>query len=225
MSKILGVLLLCATVTAQSAELKKVVGQVFPKVNVKNAVSGEVIDLSQVLTKNETKGAVVFFTSYKCPYAIGYEERTNKVAVKYSATVPFLALNANAASEDTASQAAYAKEKGFKFSVAIDEGSKIAKEIGAGNTPEYYLIDKAGKIVYHGPLDDSFDAPYVQQEYLTNAIEAVLAGKPVPEKDQEPPLTKSCNIKFLDADKSAGPQTPPPKDTEKTGGHNHQMKP
>ncbi len=211
MKRILGVMLLCAAIAAQGADVKKSVGKDFPKVNVKNSVSGEAIDLSQILAKAETKGAVVFFSSIKCPYSTGYEERINEIATKYSATVPFLALNANAASEDAAAVSAYTKEKGLKFPVAIDEGSKIAKEIGAGNTPEFYLIDKAGKVVYHGPLDDSFDTAFIKEKYLANAIDAVTGGKAIPAEFQEPPLTKSCNIKFIEAKKETEKKPAAPK--------------
>lgn len=201
MKKMFAVLILCAAVAVQGAPLKKVVGEAFPPVKVKDVVSGEEIDLSKILAKDGTKGAVVFFTSTKCPVAVSYEERTSELAVKYAASVPFLALNANS-TEDAASQTAYAKEKGFKFHVATDDGSKIAKEIGASCTPEYYLIDKAGKVVYHGPLDDSQDPAQVSAKHLADAIEAVIAGKAIPEAAQELPPS-GCKIKYPEAAKGA----------------------
>lgn len=215
MRKVFGVLLLCAVVTVQAAPFKKVIGQVFPEVKAKDVVSGEEIDLSKILAKEGTKGAVVFFTSTQCPVAVGYEERVSELAAKFSATVPFLALNANS-NEDTAAQTAYAKEKGFKFHIAMDEGSKVAKEIGAGCTPEFYLIDKTGKVVFHGPLDNSVDSAQVTEELLANALDAVTTGKPIPAASQEVQAL-GCGIKFPKADK----------DKEKAGdkhghdGHDH----
>ncbi len=201
MKKVFGVLLLCVAVAAQGASFKKVVGQSFPTVKVKDVLSGEEIDLSKVLAKDGVKGAVVFFTSTKCPVAVAYEERINQLVTKYAASVPFLALNANS-SEDAASQTTYAKEKGFKFHVAMDKGSKIAKEIGASCTPEFYLIDKSGKVVFHGPLDDSQDTTQITKHFLAGALEAVLAGKAIAAEDQEVQAF-GCGIKFPKEDKTA----------------------
>jgi len=194
MKKVFGVLLLCAAVAAQGASFKKVVGQPFPTVKTKDVVSGEEIDLSKVLAKEGTKGTVIFFTSTKCPVAIAYEERISELASKYVGSVPFLSLNANS-TEDAASQATYAKEKGFKFHIAMDEGSKIAKEIGAGCTPEFYLIDKTGKIVFHGPLDDSQDVSQITRKYLDDALSAFTSGKAIADDGQEVQAF-GCTIKY-----------------------------
>jgi peroxiredoxin len=225
MKKVLGVLLLCAAVTAQGANFKKVVGQAFPKVNVKDVVSGEEIDLSKTLAKEGHKGAVVFFTSTKCPVATGYEARISELAEKYSATVPFIALNANS-TEDAAAQTAYTKEKGFKFHVAMDAGSKIAKEIGAGCTPEFYLIDKTGKVVYHGPLDNSQDPAQITEKLLATALDAVTTGKPVPEKTQEVQAI-GCGISFPKSEKTASAEKsahPHPAAHADTAAHHEKAK-
>jgi len=70
---------------------------------------------------------------------------------------------------------------------------RIARAFGATKTPEAFLFDKDGKLVYHGAIDDSQDQGKVEAPYLKNALDSVVAGKEVAVKE-----TKSigCGIKF-----------------------------
>jgi hypothetical protein len=64
--------------------------------------------------------------------------------------------------------------------VLRDEGHKIADAYGAQKTPEVYVVDPAGKLVYHGRIDDKHDdAAGVKSPDLKNALDAILAGKAV----------------------------------------------
>ena len=74
-----------------------------------------------------------------------------------------------------------------------DQDNKYADVVGAKTTPEVYVIDKSGKLAYHGAFDDRAQpdkkgtTPYVE-----NAVKAVLDGKAA-----EPKEVKSwgCGIK------------------------------
>lgn len=188
---------LCAafvTVGAEAAKFKKVLGESFPAVSTKDVVTGDPIVLADVLKQDGVKGAVVFFTSYHCPVAVAYEERVNELAAKYKSSVPFIGLNANA-SEGAEEQAKYARDNKFGYHIGMDDGSKVAKEIGAGVTPEFYLVNNEGKIVFHGPLDDSQDVQYIEDKLLANAIEAHAAGKEIP-ADKAEKQAFGCGIAF-----------------------------
>ena len=51
----------------------------------------------------------------------------------------------------------------------------------ATRTPEIFVLDPAGKVLYHGRIDETYDSPEkVKSPDLRNALEAILAGKPVP---------------------------------------------
>jgi alkyl hydroperoxide reductase subunit AhpC len=67
----------------------------------------------------------------------------------------------------------------FKFPVYKDADNVVADRFGAQVTPESFVIDKTGKIVYHGYIDDSRNASKVTDQGLRNALDAVLAGKTV----------------------------------------------
>src|SRR6266567_2443904 len=45
---------------------------------------------------------------------------------------------------------AYCQARGFNFPVYLDPGEKTVKHFGARVTPEAFLLDKQGKLVYRG---------------------------------------------------------------------------
>jgi thiol-disulfide isomerase/thioredoxin len=187
-------LVLTVSFGAQAAKFQKVVGQTFPEVKVKDLFSGKEVDLAAQLKSDSIKGAVVTFTCEGCPVAKAYEERINHLAAEHGDKIVFLMLNANA-SETAERWTEYAKEQGYKGHVAVDDGSKLAKELGASVTPETYLLDKSGKIVFHGPIDDSQDEKYIESKLLSDAIAALLADKEIAE-DKREVQAFGCGIKF-----------------------------
>ncbi len=88
-----------------------------------------------------------------------------------------------------------AEEKEFTFPYLYDETQDVAKAYHAACTPDFFLFDKARKLVYRGQMDDSRpgnNIPVTGAD-LRAALDAVLEGKPVPAK-QKPSM--GCNIKW-----------------------------
>ena len=57
---------------------------------------------------------------------------------------------------------------------------QIAKAFGAARTPEVFLFDAKGTLVYHGAVDDNVEsAQKVSKTYLKDALESVVAAKDV----------------------------------------------
>jgi len=185
--------------TAEAKPFKKVVGQEFPEVKVTNLMTGEEVDLSKHLEKDEIKGAVITFTCIGCPVAKAYEVRKAELVEKYGDSMVFIFLNPNAGAETADAWKDYAKETGYSGIVAWDEDSKIAKEIGATVTPECYVLNDSGKIVFHGPIDDSQDPKYIEDKLLANAIEAVVKGEEIAE-DKREVQAFGCGIKLAKAE-------------------------
>jgi peroxiredoxin len=145
------------------------------------------------------KGTLVVFTCNACPWVKKWEERIVKLGNEAGKKgVGVIAINANDPSKNPEDgfdvMKLRAKQRGMKFAYAMDATSDVARAFGATRTPEAFLFDAHGKLVYHGTIDDNADnAKAVKDPYLASAVSAVASGKPVRVAE-----TKSlgCGIKF-----------------------------
>ena len=160
------------------------------------SVDGKELDLKSVV---QPAGTLVVFTCNHCPFAKMWESRIIELGNAYVAKgIGVVAINANdptvAADDSFEAMQVRAKEKGMTFPYVVDATSNVARAFGATKTPEAFLFDKRGKLVYHGAVDDNGQEPSkVENAYLKLALEAVVNGKDVAVKE-----TKSigCGIKF-----------------------------
>jgi len=84
---------------------------------------------------------------------------------------------------------------GYVFPYLYDEGQDVAKAFRAACTPDLFLFDNAGTLVYRGQFDDSRPGngiPVTGQD-VRAAVDAVLAGGPATGA-QKPSI--GCNIKW-----------------------------
>ena len=88
-----------------------------------------------------------------------------------------------------------AKQRGYGFPYLIDRDQDVAKAYLAACTPDFFLFDGERRLVYRGQLDDSrpSNGMPVTGADLRAALDAVLAGEPVP-KAQRPSI--GCGIKW-----------------------------
>ena len=102
---------------------------------------------------------------------------------------------ANYPADSPAKMAEEARAAGYVFPYLYDESQEVAKAYRAACTPDIYLFDKDKRLVYRGQFDDSRpgNSIPVTGKDLRAAIDAVLAGKPVP-ANQKPSI--GCNIKW-----------------------------
>ena len=86
-------------------------------------------------------------------------------------------------------------EVGYVFPYLFDESQEVAKAYQAACTPDFFVFDRNRSLVYRGQMDDSRpgNGRPVTGKDLRAALDAVLAGTPVPE-DQKPSM--GCNIKW-----------------------------
>jgi len=137
-------------------------------------------------------GAVLIFISVQCPVSNGYNARMEKLANDYKARgIAVIGINANN-TESAEAVKQHAADKGLTFPILKDKGNKIADRLGAVRTPEAYLLDSSNRLVFHGPIDNSQNEAKVESNYLRDAMDAVLAGKPVPKTTA---LAFGCSIK------------------------------
>src|SRR5262249_49782881 len=99
----------------------------------------------------------------------------------------------NSNNNEPASEVAeHAKKHDLAFPILKDGGNKVADAYGANHTPEAYLIDAKGALVYHGRIDESKDEADARSHDLANAIDALGGGKPVPVAETK---AFGCSIK------------------------------
>lgn len=181
---------LAAPAPAQKPEAPKI-GAVAPDFTLPPAAGGAPVALKDLLAKS--KAVVVIFDATKCPYAKGYKERVATMGKEYAGKgVAFVTINSNK-TEPAAEVAEDAKKHGFAFPVLKDEGNKVADLYAAQKTPEIYVLDPKGTLLYRGRIDETHEDPKnVKSPDLRNALEAILAGKPVPAAETK---AFGCSIK------------------------------
>jgi peroxiredoxin len=124
-------------------------------------------------------GTVLIFIATKCPVSNAYNERMQKLSQDFRAKgVNVVGINSNS-TEPAAEVKQHAAEKGLTFTILKDAGNQVADRFDAQYTPEAYLLDASGKLVYHGRIDNSKNADGVTANDLRDAVEAVLAGRAV----------------------------------------------
>jgi peroxiredoxin len=137
-------------------------------------------------------GTLILFVATKCPVSNAYNARMQKLADDYPARgVNVVGINSNY-SEPAAEVKQHAATNGLSFTILKDAGNQIADRYDAQVTPEAYLLDASGKLVYHGRIDNSKSGDSITSTELRDAIEAVLAGKPVEKAEAK---AFGCSIK------------------------------
>jgi hypothetical protein len=163
------------------------IGSGLPKseIQVKD-ISGKEISLGQAKGPN---GLLVMFTCNTCPYVVRNQQRTKEVCgYAGDRKIGVILLIANEGDRSGGNSfdemRAYAKAQSYAWYYALDEKSILADAFGASRTPECYLFDKNGVLVYHGAIDDSpGDPQQVKRHHLQAAIDETLAGKAVSVKE------------------------------------------
>ncbi len=154
--------------------------------------SGEKHSLAQ---HHGGKGTVLIFVSTRCPVSNAYNERMVELAGEYQPKgFQFLGINANKA-EEPAELASHAKENDWNFPVLKDTGNVVADQLNAAVTPEVFLLDGQGVLRYHGRIDDSQDPSGIKSRDLEAAMDAMLAGKEIPQPEAK---AFGCSIKRVD---------------------------
>lgn len=149
----------------------------------------------------DAKGFIVTFTCNTCPFAVLYEDRIQALNEKYgSQGYPVIAIMPNNTDvkpgDNMQAMKKRAEEKGFTFPYLIDKGQKVYPKFGATKTPHIYVLEKTKKgnvVKYIGAIDDNHeDASAVKIKFVENAVDALLKGEEVMQKETK---AIGCSIK------------------------------
>ena len=136
------------------------------------------------------KAIVVVFLGDECPIAKLIGPRLAELAARYEDKgVAFIGIDSN--SQDSMSDIAhYAREHKITFPILKDPGNVVADQFGAERTPDAFVLDSGRTIRYRGMIDDQYGVgvarPAAINNYLTDAVDEVLAGKAVSQPATNP---------------------------------------
>lgn len=144
---------------------------------------------------------LVMFICNHCPFVIHVADELARIGKDFQAkNVAVFAINSNDAknypTDGPKPMREMSAERGYTFPYLIDAEQNVAKAYHAACTPDFYLFDANRKLVYRGQLDGSRpgNSVPVDGRDLRRALNAALAGEPVPE-DQVPSI--GCSIKWI----------------------------
>jgi protein-disulfide isomerase len=178
----------------------KEVGKPAPQFAAKD-LKGESVSLADLRGKT----VVLEWVNFSCPFVKKHYSSGNmpKLQADYGAKgVVWITVNSSAKGKqghaEPAEMVSLAAKEGNKAAHFImDTDGTIGKAYDAKVTPHMYVIDKEGMLVYNGAIDSkaSTDAADVAtaDKLFANALDAVLAGKEVPEAKNKP---YGCGVKY-----------------------------
>src|SRR5688572_28121555 len=172
-------------------------GSKAPPFSLPVTVSGKTIKLEDI---KSDKATVVMFLCNHCPYVVHVNEEIVRLANDYiQKGVAFVGISSNDAmqypQDGPGEMKKHAEKLKYPFPYLYDESQNVARAFDAACTPDFYVFDEDLKLAYRGRLDDSKPSngkPLTGKD-LRDAIDALLAGQPVAEK-QYP--SGGCNIKW-----------------------------
>ena len=135
--------------------------------------------------------AVCFAFLYPaCPLARAYAPVLSKLAADFAAQ-GIRVVGVVCECDDPAEIAAYRKEFAITFPVYLDRQFRLAEALDATTTPEVVLVDRDRRIRYAGRIDDRYKirgvmTPGDAEPELQNAIDDLLAGRPIREPKTQP---------------------------------------
>jgi peroxiredoxin len=144
----------------------------------------------------EAEVLTIVFTANHCPTAQAYEERMKQLSADYAPEqMRLVAISSNHPGAVCLEELGYtdlgdsyeemkirAADKSFNYPYLYDgDNQSVALAYGAKATPHVFIFDRERTLRYTGRIDDMED-PYREPSSLDarNAIDSLLAGKPVP---------------------------------------------
>jgi len=172
-------------------------GSTAPRFELPDCVSGRLVSSESFAG---CKALLVMFICNHCPYVKHVERELARLGTDYrDRPLGIVAISSNDIEmypEDGSDEMKKTAERlGYTFPYCFDEAQEAAKAYHAACTPDFFLLDGDGKLVYRGQLDDSRPGngkPLTGRD-LRAAVDAVLADRPI-DSDQKPSI--GCNIKW-----------------------------
>ena len=130
---------------------------------------------------------VLLFIANECPIANRYAPEMSRIFKDYSPKkVAFYRVYVMPL-KDAGIAKSHGEEYNLSFTALLDPDRKLVKAVNATVTPEAAVIDRKGKLLYRGRIDDqNVEHGKIREGYrrdLRIALDEILAGKPVSVKE------------------------------------------
>jgi len=131
------------------------------------------------------KAQVLFFVATDCPVSNSYAPEIQRICKSYGEKGVACSLSYEDVRVDVATVRTHLASYAYRdIPAAIDADRALADRLHASITPEEFVIDAHGKIRYQGRIDNLYSSlgrtrQVVTEHDLTNALDAVLSGRPV----------------------------------------------
>jgi peroxiredoxin len=127
---------------------------------------------------------VLLFVGNGCPSVKAHSEELNRLQEELGAAgVQLVAVNANNAAlsppDTLRHMGEVAAERGWRFPYVNDTDAALARACGAVATPQAFVFDRERRLRYRGRLTDSRDPSRATVRYLEDALDDLVAGRPV----------------------------------------------
>ena len=141
---------------------------------------------------------VVVFTCNHCPYALAWHDRIVRVARDYAGEgLHVLAINPNDGERYPADSLEAMRERvareDWPMPYLHDATQEVARAYGARTTPDVFVLDRGGVLRYRGAPDADHADPSLDARWLRDALDDVLAARPVRRPETEP---VGCSVKW-----------------------------
>jgi peroxiredoxin len=152
------------------------------------------------LSSSSGKIIVIEWFNPDCPFVKKHHTVNptfNDMYTKYAKDVQFYAINSGAPGMQGAGKDRNVKAKtefNLQYPILLDETGEVGKAYGARNTPAMYVIAADGTLAYAGAIDDD-NSPETagKTNYVTKALDELLAKKPVTTSETTP---YGCSVKY-----------------------------
>jgi hypothetical protein len=140
---------------------------------------------------------LIVFTSNECPYDETYRNRIKALAAQYKDQVPVILVNPHTdVNESAENMVKKGNARGLNIPYVADKDQKLMTALGATKSPQAFLLkNTAGKfsVFYSGAIDDNAQVEAdVNHSYVKDAIDALIANKPISAKETRP---TGCTIR------------------------------
>lgn len=157
-------------------------------------IGGRMVSFNQILGK---EGLFVLFMCNHCPYVKARMGEVVELHREFKERITFVGINASDPEypgEGMKNMKAFAKERSIAFQYLLDEYGNVAHAYGATCTPDPFLFDRDGRLVFHGRLTDALEPDEeVKERTMRENMRKLLAGEAI-ESWFNPSL--GCSIKF-----------------------------